>query len=303
MDDILHQIISKIAVLNPLHGKKLKKLISNNSDTEYFNKANLFLDKYTDYLKSQNKDIDYGINCYLKFTATITYEQIRFFETGEYSSKSFDDVNKNVYSNPEIMEYYMIGLLLTQVLWKQHYNMYSFFVDSFPKYNDNVSSYLEVGGGHGLFISEAINIMNNDNVDYHLIDVSKTSIEISKSFLNNDNINYIIGDMLEFDPEIKFDFITMGEVLEHVEQPLELLLKLKSILNENGRIFITTPTNAPAMDHIYLFRNDDEIRNLIGSAGLNIIEEKMVYTENVSKEKIEELKITGMYGAFLTNSN
>ena len=109
--------------------------------------------------------------------------------------------------------------------------------------------------------------------------------------------------MLEFDPEGKFDFISMGEVLEHVEQPLELLLKLKSILNSNGHIFLTTPTNAPAMDHIYLFKNDAEIREMIESAGFRIIEERMVYTENVSKEKIEELKITGMYGAFLTNAN
>ena len=164
MNDLLNRIVSKIALLNPIHGKKLKKNLLNKSDTIYLKRVNAFLGKYNNYLESQNKDIDFGINCYLKMTEDFTYEHIRFLETGEYSVKSFDDVEKRVYGNPEVMEYYINGVLLSQILWKHHYSMYAFFSDTFPKYSKYIHNYLEVGGGHGLFISEAISSMIDKNI-------------------------------------------------------------------------------------------------------------------------------------------
>jgi 2-polyprenyl-3-methyl-5-hydroxy-6-metoxy-1,4-benzoquinol methylase len=300
MSDLLSDIVSKIAELNPIHGKKLRKTLLDNNDDMYVKRVNVFLDKYIKFLKSQNKDIDFGVNCYLKMTSDFTYEHIRFLETGEYSVNSFEDVEKRVYGNPEIMEYYINGVLLSQILWKHHYSMFAFFSDSFPKYKKNIKAYLEVGGGHGLFISEAIKCMDNKNINLHFIDVSNTSINVAKKFICNESVKFINANILDFNPENKFDFITMGEVLEHVEQPLALLKKLMELLNRDGHIFITTPTNAPAIDHIYLFNNFDEVRDLIKEAGFRIIEETSVFAENVPKEIIEEMKVTGMYGAFLS---
>ena len=91
----------------------------------------------------------------------------------------------------------------------------------------------------------------------------------------------------------------MGEVLEHVEDPVALLTRLRTLLNDNGIIFITAPTNSPAIDHIYLFRNAQEIREVIGKANLTIVEDIGIYVEDVSIEVAEKLKITLMYGAFL----
>lgn len=41
--------------------------------------------------------------------------------------------------------------------------------------------------------------------------------------------------------EDKYDSILLVEVIEHVPDPVDLLKKLKLILNDNGRIFLTTP--------------------------------------------------------------
>jgi 2-polyprenyl-3-methyl-5-hydroxy-6-metoxy-1,4-benzoquinol methylase len=300
MNKLLNDIVQKISILNPVHGKKLRKNLLDNADVMYLSRANDFLDKYINYLKSLDKDLDFGIDCYLKMVSDFTYEHIRFLETGQYSVKSFQDVQKRIYSNPDVMEYYINGVLLSQLLWKHHYSMFAFFSDSFPKYNKNIKNYLEVGGGHGLFISEAINYIGTENVKLHFVDISNTSIDIAKNFICNDRVRFIKTDILAFSPEKKFDFITMGEVLEHVEQPLSLLLKLKDLLNTYGYIFITTPTNAPAIDHIYLFNNFDDVRSLIREAGFKIIEERITYAENVSEEEVEKFKITGMYGAFLS---
>jgi trans-aconitate methyltransferase len=91
----------------------------------------------------------------------------------------------------------------------------------------------------------------------------------------------------------------MGEVIEHVEDPVALLNKLKELLAPNGVIFMTTPTNAPSIDHIYLFRNALEVIDVIHEAGLEVIEDIKVYAEDLPEEMAIKLKVTMMYGCFL----
>ena len=88
-------------------------------------------------------------------------------------------------------------------------------------------------------------------------------------------------------------------MLEHVEKPVALLKKIRSLLKPNGVLFLTTPANAPAIDHIYLFRNAEEIREVIYEGGFNIEKEITKFVEDVSPEMAEKLKITLMYGALL----
>ena len=92
----------------------------------------------------------------------------------------------------------------------------------------------------------------------------------------------------------------MGEVLEHVEDPVGLLKKLASFMADDGHLCITTPANSPVIDHIYHFRNAQDIREVITASGLTIDDETKVYVEDVSEEIAERLKVTLMYGALLS---
>jgi hypothetical protein len=38
----------------------------------------------------------------------------------------------------------------------------------------------------------------------------------------------------------KYDFIVLSEVIEHLRDPLETMIKLKTILNQSGKIFVKT---------------------------------------------------------------
>jgi hypothetical protein len=67
--------------------------------------------------------------------------------------------------------------------------------------------------------------------------------------------------------------IVMGEVLEHVERPLLFLQRIRALAEDDAFIFITTAVNAPAVDHIYLFRSVDEVRELAEAAGLRVIDQ------------------------------
>lgn len=293
----LEYIVEQIQLKNPLHSKRIKKYLKN-CDEAYFNRANDFFLKYESLLKKDNKSFDYAIDCYMKMLADVNFESIHFLQTGEYSSKSFYEVNQRVYNNPEIMEYYMHGLLMSQFLWKQHYEILLWFNQIIIKNFKNIGDYLEVGGGHGLYISEAIKLIG-EQVNYDLVDISKSSLNMAKKMISSDKVNFILTDIFEYFPEKKYDFITMGEVLEHVEDPIKLLQKLNSLLKYKGKLIITTPTNAPAIDHIYLFKNAADIRKVIEKAGFDIEEEFCIFSEEVSPEIAERFKVSMMFAGVL----
>jgi len=297
MPNVLEEIVLQMDERDPLHAKKVRKNIERY-DEQYFQTINEFLGKYMGFLNELGKDLGFALDCYDKWLQSFRYEHLRFIESGHYSSSSFDEVYERVYNNPEVMEWYMHGLLLSQALWDQHYVMFSFFLKSVPKYKGTTRSYLEVGAGHGLFLSEAKKVFNPDT-EYDVVDISPTSIEIAKKFTGEEGINFILSDIFKYEPNRLYDFITIGEVLEHLEDPLALLKKLRDMLSDDGVLFLTVPANAPTMDHIYLFKNADEIRELINQAGFNIVDEVSTYAEDVSKEKAEKFKVTLEYGAFI----
>lgn len=300
MQSLLDYIIDTISTQNKLHGKKIRNNLKK-FDTDYFIRADRFLTKYNVILQGQGKNMDYAIECYLQMIADINYETVQFIKTGEYSSKTFDEVNTRVYNNPEVMEYYVNGILMSQFLWAHHYNILLFFCSIVEKYRNAITNYLEVGGGHGLYASEAIKITGG-NITYCIVDISQSSINIARKMIDNDKVNYILSDIFDFNPASQYDFITMGEVLEHVEAPVRLLKKLHSLLKNDGKIFITVPTNGPTIDHIYLFRNADDIRNVIKSAGFKIDEEFTIYAEDLPAEKAEKMKVSMMFAGVLSKN-
>jgi len=231
--------------------------------------------------------------------ADINFESIHFLKTGEYTSKSFEEVNQRVYDNPDVMEYHIHGILMSQFLLKQHYNILLWFNKIIEKNCKNVKSYLEVGGGHGLYISEALKIIG-EQANYDLVDISKSSLTLAEKMISNDIVTNILIDIFEYFPSNKYDFITMGEVLEHVEEPVKLLQKLHALLSDDGKLIITTPTNAPAIDHIYLFKDTEDIRNVISEGGFHIEEELCIFSEDVSPEIAERFKVSMMYAGVLT---
>ena len=293
-----HDIILKhLKSKNPTHYKKIKKFF-DSSNSYFFEKSNQFYKSYEKFLKKEGLTFNQSIDYYLKMISDINEETFMFYKTGKYSSSSFKEVNERVYNNPNVMNYYLHGLIISQFLWKQHYGAYLFYINTLRKLNINTKRFLEIGVGHGLLLTESIYFFGK-KTSFDAIDISDVSIDFSKKFIGEKNINYLNIDIFNFYPSNNYDFISMGEVLEHVEKPLKLLMKVKSLLNEKGVLYITTPTNAPTIDHIFLFRNIDEIRDLIHEAGFQIIFEKIIPTEDLPKEKIKKFKISEHYSSFL----
>jgi SAM-dependent methyltransferase len=264
----------------------------------YASHAEAFLSRYAAFMTSQGKSFDHGIDSYMKLCASMNLERALFLRSGEYSSKSFAEVEARVYASPEVMQHHMHGLVFAQFLWPDQYERYRFFCEHLPEYRDRVAAYLEIGGGHALYIAAALEILRSETT-FDLVDISPTSMELARGIAQSERINYYLMDIHDFPPDRRYDFITMGEVLEHVEEPLALLKCVRNLLADNGTAYITTPVNAPTLDHIYLFHNIDEIRTLLCEAGFEILREVSRYAEDMPPERARKFRIPQMFGAFV----
>ena len=57
---------------------------------------------------------------------------------------------------------------------------------------------------------------------------------------------------------------------QKVEKMRVFLKKIYDVTKESSFIYITTAINAPSTGHIYLFRNMDEVKELVHNAGFKI---------------------------------
>jgi 2-polyprenyl-3-methyl-5-hydroxy-6-metoxy-1,4-benzoquinol methylase len=293
----LSKILEYIGGENPMHYKKLKKTIPFN-DAEFMQRAETFFSSYEGVLQRQGKDLSFALDSYMRFCNDMLVEQIKFMETGVYSSTSFDEVNKRVYDNPEVMEYHMHGLLMSQYLWEHHYRILKFFFQNIGQFSQGIAHVLEVGGGHGLYTNEILSHFNFD-YSYTMVDISETSIQMAKSFVKGDKVNFIKEDIYNFTSGQKYDFIIMGEVLEHVEDPLGLMSKLCELGTDNATAFITVPYNSPSIDHIYLFRSWQQLKQLYFDAGWDVALDLVASSENNKPDAANDPNIPAMYAAFL----
>ena len=295
------KIIDLVCTKSILQKKKLRKYLSGQDDT-FFYLAEEFATKYSDYLKSENIPIEYVVDAYLKMCNDMIKSQIYFMRTGKYPIENAEQAFKLVYNKDEEMKPFMIGLAISQFLWESHYKIYQFFLNNINIEKDNIKSYLEIGPGHGLFLKDANQILDN-NVEFIAIDISKTSIDITRSIMNflvkENKIKYIIMDILDYNTNKRFDFITMGEVLEHVNYPEILLSKFNKLLSDNGHGFISTCVNCPTIDHVYHYKCVNEIREMLNNNGLIIKHELILPVEDLSMDEIIKKKITINYCAIV----
>jgi 2-polyprenyl-3-methyl-5-hydroxy-6-metoxy-1,4-benzoquinol methylase len=188
-------------------------------------------------------------------------------------------VANSVYFNTEYMRKYMHGLAITAYLWPNHRALHRFFIESIPTSQEG--RYLEVGPGHGVFMMCAMR--QSAYGSFEGIDISPTSVEMTRALLGSG----FFGDFGDYDI-VEQDFfasdmapnaysaVVMGEVLEHVEDPGRFLQQVSTVSTDDAFIFITTPINAPAIDHIYLFDSVESIETLVVQAGLRVCESLLV---------------------------
>lgn len=149
-----------------------------------------------------------------------------------------------------------------------------------------IGKLLDVGSGTAAFASEM------KQAGWQVIglepdeDARKVALQINDVELNNISLFYEL-------PENSFDAITMWHVLEHVHDLQGYIAKLKSILKENGKLFIAVP-NYTSKDaaiykefwaahdvprHLYHF-SPQSMKMLIEKHGMKIEQHKRMWYDS-----------------------
>jgi 2-polyprenyl-3-methyl-5-hydroxy-6-metoxy-1,4-benzoquinol methylase len=300
----LLKIIELISLQNPLQKKRIRNFLRSQTG-EYWSYAESLSKILNHTFLTNDDERQQAALAYNKMCMDFLREQIRFRKTGVYRINDSSVAVEEVYNDLNVMRYYMVGLLISYLFWPNHYELFKFFKKQLSQMNAP-KSYLEVGVGHGLFTSTIMERF--PSVAATIVDISATSIRTAKEILKTFQIDaglidIIHGDYLTVDFGARaFDFIIMGEVLEHVNNAPDFMARTKKILKKGGSIYLSTCANSPALDHVYHFKSADEIRDLIRSAGFKIVSDIALPAENVPPELWEKELTTINYCAHLEHN-
>jgi 2-polyprenyl-3-methyl-5-hydroxy-6-metoxy-1,4-benzoquinol methylase len=299
----LDRIIDIIGKQNPLQRKRIAAFLAVKDD-EYFEFAESLSRTLNERLLQTQESAEEAARAYNRMSMDFLKEQIRFKKTGKYLIDDAAVAHEEVYSKPEVMRYYMIGLLLSYMFWPNHYAMLKFLDDNLE--GRTIRKYLDIAPGHGLFTVHAT--QQSPELEGMLVDISPTSLGVSKSLLaafdvDTSRLRTVQGDFLKTDLGTDgFDFITMGEVIEHVNDAGAFMARAAGLLAPGGAIFMTTCANCPALDHVYHFHNVKEIRDLCIKAGLRIEAEMALPSDPFPEEEWEAQLVTVNYCCILTRA-
>jgi len=304
MDKPFDRILELIYEKSPLQKKRLQKYISAQDDL-FRRLSDDFAQSFFNYLREENIPVEYAVDGYLNMCRDFIKEQLHFTKTGKYSCPSSEIARNDIYDNAKRMNSYIHGITLTIFLWENHYRMFKYFIQdalSVPP----IKKGLEIGAGHGLYLSQALKKF--PEATFKVVDISPASIALARKLTKHtspapERIEFVNGDIRSFDSGEKYDFIIMGDVLEHVDDPLGLLKLIRALIEPNGRFFLTTCANAPAVDHVYCYESVGAISDMIEEAGFDIVSELPLSVEDVPREKWEETKTALTYAAIARPAN
>ncbi len=213
-----------------------------------------------------------SVRAYVLLSMEVLKLQYKLEKTGRYLLSNEREAYERVYSQSGVIDaYYLGGLLLTQALWPTHFAMSAAFrLEFLPCLAADVRL-IEVGVGTGYHLRRLFE--RAPTATYHGVDISQFSIEFARRFAfgASQPKNAVFSlqnatDGLGFD-SASFDAAVCGEVIEHVEDPRKLLLEIRRVLKPGAPFFMTTAIFAAHIDHIYLFENAQQVRDLIAQSG------------------------------------
>lgn len=198
----------------------------------------------------------------------------------------------------------MKNILDTHVKAYQGNNLYDFdneiILKWYPhrviKFAGNAKSMLELGLGHG-YTTE---IFSNHFEKYTVLDGSPAVIENFKKNYPNCKAHIIETYFENYNTEEKFDIINVGFILEHIDDPHQILTMFKKFLSPGGTMFVSVP-NAEVLNR--------RLGNLAGllpdmtvlSDNDRLLGHKRYYTVKTLTEEIERAgyELVRMEGIYL----
>ncbi|HXZ17708.1 MAG TPA: class I SAM-dependent methyltransferase [Roseiarcus sp.] len=266
-----------VASIWPEHEKFLRASFADRSP-DVLQTTEIIADLLLQVSRSTSRDMRLFAEDYRYLCEKIVYpEELFFAREGRYRLQTFEEADREVYSNPAVMDRYMNGLFMSDALWFNHASAMNDFATAYLPRTVAGGRHLEIGPGHGMLLHLALRF--GAFASLSAWDVSETSVLHVQSILR------MLGEAERVDLQLmdlyseralaenrgRFDTVVLSEVLEHLERPRLALEIIRELLAPNGAVWINVPANGPAPDHLFLLRSPVEAEEVVRSAGLKIV--------------------------------
>lgn len=218
-----------------------------------------------------------AVKGYVRFALDATKLQRSFEKELVYRISSYAEAAAEVYHNKEYMEgLYLPGILLSHYLWPHHYEQLRYFQQHFLPLivAADDQQVVDVGVGTGFYSRQAL--VGAPDATCTAYDISEHSMGYARrqvrAFGGEGRWRGELRDVVADTPDQQWPFLVSVEVLEHLEDPVEFLVALRTMLRPAGRAFITAAITAPNADHIYLYEDVAAVEAQLVEAGFEVLD-------------------------------
>lgn len=182
--------------------------------------------------------------------------------------------------------------------------------------NNHSKSILSLGIGHHVVSDILSNELNFSVESYEILEGSQAIIDkFVKNETHAEKINVILTYFENFESDKKYDIIEMGFVLEHVDDPQEIINKYKNFLSPDGKMYIAVP-NANSLHRLIGYEagllsdvhnlseydlqlghkryfDMDILSEMIHKSGLRITDKKGILLKPITTSQMKDLSWNG----------
>lgn len=164
-------------------------------------------------------------------------------------------------------------------------------LQNLKQYTDG-KNILKIGIGNGALIATALE-MN------YKIDCVEIEEDVAQKISNLLEHEIICCDFLDLPEDKKYDIISMGDVIEHLDDPQKGLKKIHNLLEDNGVLWISTPNYKSAFNRLHktttamwnepwhiTYFDKNGLENLLKSSGFKLLDYRISNHYNGSMEII-----------------
>ena len=225
----LDQLIESSRLLTVLHDN-LDEVIKKN---KLYNEVSSYLEKYTAY---NNISPEKAEEIYTNYITHYNKHCKNFCKTLKYPTES------GITNYSISREEYDIVLLLSVLFTPHRFRIMQLLHDG-PEAEKAL--FIGLGPGLEMFITK------EKFKEIHAYDLSVNKFLFSEFPKVHLNIELYTGQNENY-----FDSIYLIELLEHLEDPYDLLKVCYNSLKKGGKVMLTTATDIPQFDHLYNFPKD-----------------------------------------------
>ena len=179
------------------------------------------------------------------------------------------------------------------------------FEDVFLPRLPEVGTSIEIGTGHGWTFTRTLQScpgLHGAGFDFSPSSLRFTERLATSNGVTGDRFTLARGDVikgLDF-PDGGAVCGVMGEVLEHVEDPVVAAKELRRCLVAGAPAFITTAIDSPAIDHITNWPDAETVDAMLGDVGFDVKERHLLRPADFVTKRTRFVDTTKNYIAIVT---